>query len=86
MSTYSTKINVGDEEDVPVTVHYNYCRLIRGATDGRGGPKLEPDEPEHIEIDWIEASDGRSIEPTTGQEMALEEEIMDYLSDRYFDD
>lgn len=61
MGVYKTNLEISgvDGCETPVAVHYNHVKFRAGSTDGRGGPKLEPDEPEHIEIDWIEGPDGK---------------------------
>ena len=62
---------------------YTFVPFCRGATDGRYGPKIEPDEPAHVEIDGCKLDeDGREIELTRRQEETVEEEIASYLADR----
>lgn len=72
--TYKTTI-----DGVPVTVHYSTYPAMPGARDGRGGPPLEPDDPAHCEIDWIERPHGR-MTLTIAQLAHIEEEIGEYLS------
>lgn len=58
-----------------VTIHDTHHRATVGARDGRFGPKLEPDEPEAIEIDWIEGADGTELDVSLEQHIAWEKEI-----------
>ncbi len=86
MSHYNTHLEISgvDGCETAVTVHYIYVKFRAGRTDGRGGLKLEPDETERIEIDWIEGPDGQPIDVTQKMETALEEEIGEWL-DGYYD-
>ena len=79
---YRTTIEVNGIEDVLATVHFEYTPFRAGSTDGRHGPKLEPDEPAHIEIDWIELPDGSAIDLTTKAETKMEEEIGNWLAEQ----
>ena len=81
-STYHTCIDFGDDEALPVTVAYSYYPLSRGTTDGRYGPKIEPDEPAHVEIDSIKSDDGAECEVSEDEINSLEAEIMDHLTDQ----
>ena len=83
MSRYHTHIEVDAIEDVPVTVNYLHVPFRAGHTDGPYGPKLEPDEPEHIEIESVETDDGQTIELTSEQETAMEEQIGEWLQGYY---
>ena len=76
--TYQT--NIGDN-DLPITVAYEAVPFHAGSTDGRWGPKLEPDEPAHIEIDSVTGPDGECITLTTAQETAIEEQIGQHLDE-----
>lgn len=80
-SVYNTTIEIGEEEDVPVRVHYTFCRAYKGSTDGRYGPKLEPDEPAHLEDVYAELEDGREIELTKEQQSRIEEEIGQHIAE-----
>jgi hypothetical protein len=79
MNTYPTTINETD-----VTVHYEYCPLVRGSTDGRFGPKLEPDEPEHIEIDRVLDGRGRDVDLSDDDAERIQAEIMNYLYESWY--
>ena len=52
MATFNYELE-RDGKTIDVIVHYTYHKAYRGATDGRYGPPLEPDEPAHIEIDDV---------------------------------
>lgn len=71
----------GSEEEVPITIDYTRHRAYIGTTDGRYGPKLEPDEPAYIEIDGAEDEHGNEIELTDAEINDLEKEIEDGRSD-----
>lgn len=70
-----------DDTEIPVTVEYTYHPFCRGATDGRFGPPIEPDEPAHCEIDSVIDAQGNSVETTESEDIAIHESIMDYLAD-----
>jgi hypothetical protein len=82
MATFRTHLELGvDGREVPVEVSYAYHRPHRGATDGRHGPPIEPDDPGGIEIDGCTlAEDGREVELTTAQEESIELDIGEWLS------
>lgn len=75
-----------DEEvfdvEIPVTVHYTFHGFCAGSTDGRYGPKIEPDEPAHIEIDGYSRDDGLPIELTKRERDLIEVEIREILYER----
>lgn len=79
MSQYTAHLDINGDEDVSVTVYYTAHRFVAGRTDGRGGPKLEPDEPAHIEIESVMLPDGQSYEPDASLVEQLEEEIAEWL-------
>lgn len=65
-------VDRGDEQ-VELTCDIEYCPLVRGSRDGRFGPPLEPDEPEHCElVDWTPA-----IDLTDSERQRIEEEGME---------
>jgi hypothetical protein len=74
-------VDRGDEQ-VELTCEIEYCPLVRGSTDGRCGPKLEPDEPEHCElVDWTPA-----IDLTDAERRRIEDEGMEGFYSRRADD
>jgi len=79
--THKSYLTIGDADDVPVTVHYTAHRACLGATDGRYGPKLEPDEPAWIEIDEVLDADGQPVLTSYEQEEAIQLEIAEALDD-----
>ncbi len=84
MGLYKTHMEISGVEDVPICVHYVSVPFRAGSTDGRNGPKLEPDDEARIEIERVEGPDpNRDVELTTAQEAAMEEEIADWLHGRY---
>ena len=78
--SYNTSVEINDEE-IDIIVYYVYHRAHRGATDGRYGQKIEPDEPAYAEIDHVDGVDGKTLELTDSQYEKLENEIMEHLSD-----
>lgn len=80
MSVYKTTMEIDDVE-LPVSVHFEAVPFCRGSTDGPGGPKLEPDEPAHIDIDWVQYENGDTVELTPGQLAMLRDEIGEMLSE-----
>lgn len=84
-SEFWTTAEIGGVEDVDIVVEYTYHRFCAGATDGRFGPKLEPDEPAHIEIDGIKLADGQYVELTEEQEAAIIREIEEDLASQAAD-
>ena len=79
----------GNEIMIPVRVEYAHHRAIRGQRDSicgvRGaGPPLEPDEPEHVEIERVTGPDG-VMELTADEREAMESEIMQAIADSGFD-
>jgi len=82
MSIHRTTLTINDE-DVDVTVHYTKTKACPGNTDGKYGPKLEPDEPNHLDIDCIETETGE-ISPEPYREM-LELEIAEAITPEWCD-
>lgn len=88
---HQTTMEINGVEDVPVYVHYSAYRASGGATDGRHGPKIEPDEPAHLEIDYVELVNDddrifwlgkkRQIELTPDEQVRMEEEIGEALAE-----
>ena len=66
-----------DDHEVPVTVYYVFHKARQGSRDGRGGLKLEPDEPAHCEIESVTRNDSANedIEITPGERRSIEQEI-----------
>ncbi len=75
MSLYKTSIPIGHIDDVPIVVSYEAHKACRGATDGPGGPKLSPDEPAWIEIDFV-------VLEATGHILSLSKPDADMLRER----
>lgn len=82
--TFKTTIEVsanGIDGELDIVVEYEAHPFRRGATDGRCGPKIEPDEPAHIEITSVKDDLGREHELTIEQEEWIEEQIAEDLAD-----
>src|SRR5882724_408752 len=89
MSTYKTTMQIDSgegDEDVPVVVQYNAVPFSAGSTDGRHGPKIEPDEPAHIDIESVTLPDGRDYELSKDERSSLEDEINCWLQGAYDQD
>ncbi len=72
---------VRNEEDVSLTIEGTYVPRCKGATDGRYGPPIEPDEPAVIEIDSVLDEDGNEVELTEDESERAQEEGMRALAD-----
>lgn len=83
MATFSTHLELGvDGRECPVTVTYTAWPFRRGATDGRHGPPIEPDDPGGIEIEGCTLDeDGREIELSEAEEAAIELDIGEMLAE-----
>jgi hypothetical protein len=86
MNSFRTNLVALDSEgelaDKPVTVYFTHHRLVRGSRDGRYGPPIEPDEPEHCEIDSVvDETTGESLDLTSEQVDDLMREALDYWYD-----
>lgn len=64
-------------------VWYRCVPAYAGATDGRRGPKTEPDWPACIEIEWIEGPDGTPIETTPEEDAAIVDAANEHASDMH---
>jgi len=71
-----------DDEVINIVVSYTLFRAYKGKTDGRYGPKLEPDEPAHIEIDGVVDSQGGVIVLTIREERQIIEEICELEAEK----
>jgi hypothetical protein len=85
VSAHITQITVADEP-LTVTVTYSYHRAYRGQRDSLSGipgagPPLEPDEPEHIEIESIRDEAGNGVEVSKDTERQIERDILAALFD-----
>jgi len=78
-SRFDTTFSDANDDDVDIVVWYYAHKGRKGARDcGRYLP-IEPDEPAHIEIDWIAGPDGKPLELDTAKENRIKEEIAEYL-------
>lgn len=86
MGTFRTTIEIdrnGMDCEREIVVEYDAIPFERGATDGRYGPKIEPDIPAHIEITQVLCEEtGQELELTSTQEEWIEEQIAEYLDER----
>ncbi len=74
MAIYKTTL------EVDVIVHYEAHPFIKGSFES-GGLQIEPDEPAHIEIDWVEGTRCIGVPVTDQQRADLCEEIAKHLAD-----
>lgn len=70
-----------DGEQLDVTVDYTCHPFLAGKTDGRRGPKLEPDEEAWIEVDNVYTL-GADLDVSPDTIKALSQEIGDMLAER----
>ena len=66
-----------------VDVHYHFSPACKGATDGRFGPKIEPDEDEEIIIERVVLSgqpeNSVDLSPLIDDTDQLENEILEHI-------
>jgi hypothetical protein len=67
-----------------VVVNWTGHKARAGATDGRYGPTIEPDEPAYIEVDSVIGPDGKEIDDPVVIEAAVDDMLME--SSGYYDD
>lgn len=78
MNTFKTII-----DEMPVIVHYSVISpSTKGATDGRHGPKIAPDEPGSIEIDQVQDLDGIHLDVDERRTKRLIDEIGEHRYQR----
>jgi hypothetical protein len=84
MATYTFNFEAvveRDGEQVELACEIEHCSLVRGSRDGRFGPPLEPDEPEHCELsDWTPA-----IDLTEAEIEKIEADALESCEQRYDD-
>jgi hypothetical protein len=73
-----------NDDDVEVTVEYDYTPACRGARDsfnGRPGAglPLEPDEPESVDILDTYDQDGNGVTLSPSEEQRAKEQILDQV-------
>ncbi len=81
MSIHKTPVDVAGSE-IQVNIDYDFIPACKGATDGPFGPKIEPDEPSHIEINGAFADDGKIVDLSRRDAKRIKEEIAEYLFER----
>lgn len=82
----NTSLERGDDdniEDIDVTIHFIWTPGCKGSTDGRFGPKLEPDEPAGVEEFWVTTPDGKDFQ-TTKEEDKFILELCENHMEGYF--
>lgn len=77
---YTSKIQ--RQIEMVVEVEYTYHPACRGERERGTGLPLEPDEPEHIEIESVTDQFGNTIELSNDEYAELEEDILEELQDR----
>lgn len=85
--TFETAVEMGpvDGYERELIVTYSKHKGRKGSTDGRYGPKLEPDEPAGIEIEYIkDKHTGEEITVSNKIESRIEESILDSLDDESY--
>lgn len=66
-----------------VEVWYRCVPAYTGATDGRHGPKLEPDEPASIEVDFCEGPDGMPLDTTEQEDTEIHAACVEHANDMH---
>lgn len=84
--TYDTVINDPEtDEEIEVTVEYDYHKASRGARERGTGLQLEPDEPASIEIYSVKDANGKEYELSRSEYERIENAIIDDINDRAAD-
>ena len=69
--------------EIEIEVEYSYYGACRGHRDKYGAPE-EPDEPAHIEIEFVVQKGSKVPINLTDEELdKLEQEIMENIADEY---
>ena len=71
-----------DGEEQSVLIEASYFKAYKGARDGKYGPPLEPDEPEHWEIEAIYFPNGKNVPDAVYSTDQAEEAVNKQWSDR----
>lgn len=78
MPTMQHVLTRGDDDiETTVTVTYVLHQACAGSTDGRFGPKIEPDEPAHCEIESIIGTDGKVFDVTTRERQDIHDSCLE---------
>ncbi len=77
--TFTMVLRELDGEPVEVTVKGEMHGPCPGATDGRHGPKIEPDDPGGFEIDEVLDAAGNEVEITRGERREIEREAYEHI-------
>ena len=82
--TFETSLEMGpvDGYERELIVTYSKHKAHKGSTDGRYGPKLEPDEPAGIEIEFIKDKyTNEEVTLSDKHEILVHERILESLDD-----
>lgn len=83
LPTYDTTINHPEtDEEIDVTVQYEYMPAERGSRERGTGLQLEPDYPSSIEIHSVVDDQGKEHELSKLELERIENEILDMIKDR----
>jgi len=74
--TYKTIYNHPEtDEEIPITIEYDYQPEYRGSREIGTGLQIEPDEPESIDIISIKDNNGNDVELSKADIQRIEDEI-----------
>jgi len=83
LPTYDTTINHPEtDEEIAVTVQYEYTPAERGSRERGTGLQLEPDYPASVEIYSVVDDQGTEYELSKSELERIENEIFDMIKDR----
>lgn len=82
----ATLIRGDDDNEIPVTIHYDFHRHCYGSREGGRGLPLEPDEPSHAEINSVTRDDstGEDIDITPRERELIEGWIGEHEYEKNF--
>lgn len=78
---YSTTLQINGY-DVPIRVYYVRHQKEYGAREVGSGMQLEPDVPEHVEIEYIEMG----YDKNTFEQVNFPEEVVESIADEIMGD
>jgi hypothetical protein len=70
------------EQELELTVEYNYTPPCRGAREAGTGLALEPDDPESIEVESVTDAQGVTVELTPTEAERVELVCFEDVADR----
>jgi hypothetical protein len=86
LPTYDTYItDPTTDDEIPVTVKYEYTPASRGSRERGTGLALEPDEPSKIDIFSVTDGSGKSYQLSDQEKARIVDQIVSDEDERYRD-